>query len=300
MMSRRENTGWDKAQMKRRDAYHWRIFATGLCFTLFGLGGLVLGLLVFPALRLAPGAVADHRRRVLRVLRGALRLLIQFMRFVRVLTFSFEGFERLGRPGQVIVANHPSLVDVVFLIGFAPSSSCVVKAALWKNPFTRGPVTAAGYVRNSPTDRMIENACEALRNAQSVIIFPEGTRTTPGQALHFHRGAATIAIRAAAIVTPVFISCRPTTLEKGSPWYRVPYRRVHFNLRVGDDIDPKPFREASPAPIAGRAFNKRLLEVFMAELASVRRAEKQKGPAEASAEPRGTGRVNDADQRSNI
>jgi len=286
--------------MRRRDAYHWRIFATGLCFTLFGVGGLVLGLCWFPVLRLLPGSAQTHRLRVLKTLRVALNLFVRVMRGVGVLSFRFEGVERLGRPGQVIVANHPSLIDVVFLIAFVPDACCVVKQALWRNPFTRGPVTAAGYVSNTPTDVMIQSASEALHARQSVIIFPEGTRTTPGQSLQFHRGAATIAIRAAAVVTPVFISCRPTTLSKGRPWYRIPYKRARFTLRVGDDIELTPFREASPAPIAARALNKYLLEIFEAELAAERRAETMETAADASAGGRGTRRIDDADQRSNI
>jgi 1-acyl-sn-glycerol-3-phosphate acyltransferase len=221
------------------------------------------------------------------------------------MTFSFEGVERLGRPGQVIVANHPSLIDVVFLIAFVPDACCVVKNALWRNPFTRGPVTAAGYVSNVPTDRMIESASDTLRQGQSVIIFPEGTRTTPGEALQFHRGAATIAIRAAAVVTPVYISCHPTTLSKGSPWYRVPYKRACFQLKVGDDIDLKPFREASPAPIAARALNKYLLDIFESELAAQRRAGTKEASVDARAEaqrqrPEAKRTIDDADQRTNI
>jgi 1-acyl-sn-glycerol-3-phosphate acyltransferase len=293
-------TGVGRPAMKRCDAYYWRIFATGLCFAVFGLGGLALGLFVFPVLRLLPASAPVHRSRVLRTLRSALHLFIRVMRGLGVLSFRFEGVEKLGRPGQVIVANHPSLIDVVFLIAFVPEACCVVKGALWRNPFTRGPVTAAGYVSNNPTDRMIEAASEALRERQSVIIFPEGTRTTPGQALQFHRGAASIAIRAAAVVTPVFISCRPTTLSKGSPWYRVPDKRACFVLKVGDDIDPDPFRAASPAPIAGRALNKYLLERFEAELAAERRAETKEALADASAEVQGTRRIDDADQRTNI
>jgi 1-acyl-sn-glycerol-3-phosphate acyltransferase len=258
--------------MTQRDAYHWRVVATGLCFLIFGLGGLVLGLIVFPILRLLPGTGAEHRSRALRTIQGSMRAFINVMRAVGVLTYEFTGLERLGRPGQVIVANHPSLIDVVFLIGFTSGSSCVVKQALWRNPFTRGPVIAVGYVSNSPTDLMIENACRALEHGQSVIIFPEGTRTKPGQPLQFHRGAATIAIRAAAaFVTPVYIECSPTTLSKGSPWYRVPDRRVHFSFRVGDDIDPEAFRKEAPGPIAGRRLNEYLLKLFETELAGTGR-----------------------------
>ena len=115
---------------------------------------------------------------------------------------------------------------------------------------------------------MIEQASEALREGQSVIIFPEGTRTTPGQALQFQRGAASIAVRAAAVVTPVFIRCEPTTLAKNMPWYRIPPRRVRIQLpgRCRTSIR-QPFRGA-PAPLASRAFNEHLLKVFESELST--------------------------------
>jgi len=242
--------------------YYWRLFATALCFAVFGGGCLVLGLLVFPALLALPGGVHARRVRVRRALGAALRWFANFMRGAGVLTYEFEGIERLGRPGQVIVANHPSLIDVIFLLGFSPSSSCIVKQALWSNPFTRWPVSAAGYVSNSPTDIMVECAAAALREGQSVIIFPEGTRTVPEQPLHFHRGAAAIAIRAASVVTPVYILCEPPTLAKGNPWYRIPARRAHFSLRTGTDIDPGPFRHFAAGPIAARELNEHLLRVF--------------------------------------
>lgn len=194
-------------------------------------------------------------------MRGFARL----MRGLGVLTYDIAGAERLGRPGQLILANHPTLIDGVFLLGLAPSSVCVVKSALARGLLTRWPVAAAGYVSNSPTDRMIGEAADVLRAGGSVIIFPEGTRTVPGEALQFHRGAAAIAVRAAAVVTPVYIRCSPPTLAKRDPWYRIPARRAHFWLTVGADIDPGPFRSA-PAPIASRALNERLLGVFTTEL----------------------------------
>ncbi len=112
---------------------------------------------------------------------------------------------------------------------------------------------------------MVERASQALREGENVIVFPEGTRTTPGQPLYFHRGAASIAVRAATVVTPVFIRCVPTTLAKGMPWYRIPDRRVRISFRVGRDIDLAPFRTA-PVPLASRAFNTHLLKVFADEL----------------------------------
>jgi 1-acyl-sn-glycerol-3-phosphate acyltransferase len=249
----------------RRISYYWRLFATGLCFTVFGLAAAVFGMLVFPLMRLLPGSADAHKRRVRATFRAFMRSFVGLMSLVGVLTYEFQGAERLGRPGQVILANHPSLIDVVFLIGFTPQATCIVKEALFHNPLTRWPVAAAGYVSNTSTLSMVERASQALREGQNVIVFPEGTRTTPGQALQFHRGAASIAVRAAAIVTPVFIRCDPTTLAKNMRWYQIPDRRVRFTFRVGEDIDPSPLRTV-PAPRASREFNEHLLRVFADEL----------------------------------
>ena len=251
--------------MFKQIGYCWRLCATALCFTVFGLLGLWSGLVMFPLLRLVPGSTAAHRRRVRAVFRAGMRFFVEFMRGSGVLTYEFQGAERLGRPGQMILANHPSLIDVVFLIAFTPQPLCIVKSAMWRNPFTRWPVRAAGFVSNTSTFDMVERTTAALTEGQSVIIFPEGTRTTPGQALQFHRGAANIAVKAALVVTPVYIRCEPTTLAKNMPWYRIPPRRVRFTLRVGADLDLVPFRSAPP-PVASRAFNEHLLKVFGDEL----------------------------------
>lgn len=251
----------------RQDAYYWRLFGTALSFTLFGLGGVLLRLLVFPLLSLYRGHVLRRRRLARWVVHATFRLFIGLMRRLGVLTFVVEGRQRLGRPGQLILPNHPSLIDVVFLISLMPDTNCVVKHSLLRNPATRGPVRAAGYISNRDSASLIAESAQVLAEGQALIIFPEGTRTTPGQGLRFHRGAAHVAIQAATVLTPVYITVRPTTLTKAEPWYKIPRRRVHFVLRVGQDIDIKGFRESGPVPIASRRLNDFLQAHFTEELA---------------------------------
>jgi 1-acyl-sn-glycerol-3-phosphate acyltransferase len=112
---------------------------------------------------------------------------------------------------------------------------------------------------------MIVAAAGALRDGQPLIFFPEGTRTRPGQPMVFHRSGANIALRAAASVTPVYIRVEPTTLTKAEPWHRIPPRRPHFTLVVGEDLDLQPYR-AAPLPVASRKLNERLQAHFEAEL----------------------------------
>jgi 1-acyl-sn-glycerol-3-phosphate acyltransferase len=250
---------------RRRDAYPWRLLMTGLSFVLFGIGAVGVGVILLPLVRLIPAAQARKRARARTVMRLALRLFVGVMHRLGVLTYEFRGRERLGRPGQLIVANHPSLIDVVFLLAFVPDAGCVVKGGLWRNPLTRGAVTLVEFIRNDSTADMIAAAAGALRTGQPLIFFPEGTRTRPRQPLVFHRSGANIALRAAASVTPVYIRVAPTTLTKAEPWYRIPARRPHFALVVGEALDLQAFR-AAPLPVASRELNERLQAVFEAQL----------------------------------
>lgn len=248
--------------------YLWRFLTTGVGFVLFGVGGLLLRLIVLPLLGLLPGDAQTRRRRARAAISKAFYLHVQFMCRSGTLAYEFDGAERLGRPGQMIIANHPSLIDVVFLIAHIRNANCIVKQSLWRNPFTRGPVRQAQYISNNGSPEMLEQAADALRDGETLIVFPEGTRTTPNCAPVFHRGAAAIALRGARSITPVFITVKPTTLTKAEPWYRIPERRVKVTLRVGKDIDPNTFNAEAPMPIASRRLNQHLHQLFLRELAS--------------------------------
>jgi 1-acyl-sn-glycerol-3-phosphate acyltransferase len=245
----------------RADSYWLRLPATGLCFLVFGIVAFILGLLVLPALGLIHRDQRLRRRLARSVIAAGMRGFVYFMRAVRVLDFTFKGREQLGAPGQMIVANHPTLIDVIFLLGFTRQATCIVKSSLFANIFTRGALRAADYIPNAPTDEMVVRAERELRDGQSLVIFPEGTRTVRGRALELQRGAANIALRGASALTPVYISCEPPTLSKHEPWYRIPARRAQFTLHVGSDIDMAPFR-ASPLPKGSRQLNAQLSKLF--------------------------------------
>jgi len=219
----------------------WRVVATGLCFASFGFGGLVLRLVVFPLLA---ALVRDPRRRAWRarrLIRRSFRLFIAMMSGLGVLSYEIRGAERLRRRGLLVLANHPTLVDVVFLMAFIDRADCIVKGALAMNPFTRGPVRAARFVCNDSGEELLEGCMASLRDGGNLIVFPEGTRTPRQGRPRLQRGAAHVAVRAGVNVTPVHIRVEPLTLGKGEPWWRVPPRRPHFVFEVGADIPVRPF-----------------------------------------------------------
>lgn len=169
---------------------------------------------------------------------------IVVMRGLRVLDFKIFGASGLGNLRHcLVVANHPSLIDVVFLIGLFPRIDCVVKSAMWSNLFTAATVRSAGYIRNDSPDILMEQCISRLKEGRNLILFPEGTRSEPSKKLAFKRGAATIAMRADAKVVPVKITCNPSTLTKGEKWYQVPATRPLFSLTILEPITASSYKE---------------------------------------------------------
>lgn len=264
--------------MKQALNYYWRVFATGLCFTVFGLGGVIIGGLVLPGLLLL------HRNPVTRQARAQLLICRSFAGFiglmhrVGIMTYEIHGLEKLAQSrGEIIVANHPTLVDVVMLISMLPRADCIVKKALWQNPFTRGPVQAAGYILNDDSNSLVEQCVQRLQSGQaSLIIFPEGTRTVKGQRLNdFQRGAANIAIRSGANFRPVIIRCQPSTLSKNEKWYQVPSSPFHITIDVRAPLSVAGIvQESASSSMAARRVNDVLYRYFDEELEKYERSGK--------------------------
>lgn len=250
----------------------WRQFATGLSFAIFGSVGVLFGVTLFPAVCLTARDPAGAKRRAQRVVWGWFWTFSRIMRGLGVISWEIHGAERLRTPGQLIIANHPTLIDVVLLIGHIPQVDCIVKKALFRNPFTRMPVQWAGYIANGGSDadptQLIEDCAATLRRGNSLMIFPEGTRSVPGAPIQIPHGAARIALGAGAPVLPVSIRCTPLMLEKGRPWHDVPPRPGHFVIEVGEPYSVQPYLDDAPSvTIAARRLSRDWAQRFGAAAA---------------------------------
>ncbi len=247
----------------RKINYYWRLIATAIAFSLFGLGGVILPLLALPILYLLPGGTLKRQIYARKLVHWTFRIYIQIMRLLGILTWRIDSLERLQRPGILVLANHPTLLDVVFLVAFIPNADCIVKSRLKMNPAMRGFVALTGYITNDSAETMIDSAKRSLQRGSALIIFPEGTRSKSGQVLSFQRGAANIIIRAGLIPTPVIINCEPATLSKQHKWYHIPKeRKFHLSFRVLDDLEMNKFMALSPS--LGARHLTRYLEDFFA------------------------------------
>ncbi|WP_394173866.1 lysophospholipid acyltransferase family protein [Thalassotalea litorea] len=213
-------------------SYIWRLFTTAVCYTTFAIGAAVLALVIFPMQRLFWKDAEMRKSIARRTVHFAFKYFIGLMKYTGTSKFIIENENQLkGLKGHLILANHPSLIDVVVLISIVPNADCVVKAHLFRNPIMKHVLKSTGYISNADPEGLLNDCKRSLDLGNNLIIFPEGTRTTPGEKIKFLRGAANIALRCDAKLQTVLLKMEPSTLTKNEKWYKVPPRRMNFFLK---------------------------------------------------------------------
>lgn len=223
----------------------WRIPATGFGFLCFFTGGILFRLIVFPALN---HLISDDRQRELtarRVVSISFYAFIRMLCGLQVLKLEVDSQlkKRLAEEPLFICASHPTLIDVVILHGLINNANCIVKAALKQSFALSSPIKAAGYIANDSGPELIQACAESLARNDTLVVFPEGTRSVPNQSPKLHHGAAAIALASQRNITPIRITCTPPALMKGVAWYQVPERKMTISVQALEDIDVLPFME---------------------------------------------------------
>ena len=254
----------------------WRACVVAFCFALVGLGGLVYVVTIFPALRLGPGGRAGHTRRVRAVIHWSFRGVVWILRVGGVMRVEQRNPDLLaasrGKP-VLVLANHPCYLDILVLIALIPDALCVVKSYVWWNPFYGGVVRAAGYLSNDDPEKLVDACAGALRAGSPLIIFPEGTRTSPGAPLRFMRGAARIALASDAAIQPILLRCDPPAFTRSGHWYQQPARGFRLSVEARPLVGAASLLAAeSVTGFKPRALTRALERFFTTQLEGYERA----------------------------
>ena len=178
-----------------------KIFA----MTVFGVGAVILAVFVFPFIRL----FTLHRKDFGVVARAyvshTFRVFLGFLNLLHVSIRKLENEDDYRNiHSKIIIANHPSLLDFVYIMSLVPNSTCIVRGGLTKTPL-RGVIKQA-YITNTTTFEDMCLECKKLTDMGcNVIIFPEGTRTPRHGKNNYKKGAARIALYCGCDVQPIFI-----------------------------------------------------------------------------------------------
>jgi 1-acyl-sn-glycerol-3-phosphate acyltransferase len=160
---------------------------------------------------------------------------------------AIEGRERI-RPDEtyVMVANHLSLLDILVLFRLFRHFKWVSKIENFRVPCIGWNMRLNRYIELRRGDResvlrMLRACEETLAAGNSIMMFPEGTRSPDGRMRAFKPGAFELALRCERPVLPIVIRGTADALPKRGFVLR---GRHPIHVRVLDAIDPRPFREA--------------------------------------------------------
>ena len=227
----------------------YRALLTPLCFIIFNGGALVLSLIWFHLLNLV---VRNPKRRQYYARLSvslSFRFFIKMLCVLRLIKVRFEHFERLScegsRPGVILVANHPSLIDYVLIASRLEHINCVVKEALRHNFFLKGIVKATGYLANDDPEAFLQQGSACLAQGEDLLIFPEGTRTSRQREFRLRRGAAALAVHSGRPLQVITITLSTEFLSKEKRWYHVPRTCPEYVLSVGEKLSPGELSEPS-------------------------------------------------------
>jgi 1-acyl-sn-glycerol-3-phosphate acyltransferase len=158
------------------------------------------------------------------------------------ITVDVRGQEHIQRQRAAVYAvNHASNVEppILFLTlsSLFPRLRVLYKAELRKLPILVRAWDLAGFVPLERGNReqslpAIDQAAEALRDGNSFLIFPEGTRSRTGQLLPFKKGGFIMALKGQAPIVPVAITGARDAMHKGSFVIRPVTVRVRFGAPV--------------------------------------------------------------------
>lgn len=186
--------------------YQYRCFMKLFWILVIGTGSVFLAIFVFPFLRLFHHPQKKFRYEAQRFVSASFRFFMFLLRISRIAKIICDDRKELFEMhSKIIVANHPSILDIVVLASLIPNATVIVGEKYAAGIL--GGVIKACYITNSiDFDELCSRCSESLKMGSNVLIFPEGTRTPRHGQNKYKKGAARIARACKADIVPLFIA----------------------------------------------------------------------------------------------
>ncbi|MDV7338108.1 lysophospholipid acyltransferase family protein [Terasakiella sp. A23] len=178
-------------------------FIRSLLFNIYLFGGT--GIIALILLVLMPFSSQEMRK-------GSqfwTRYVMWGMRNITGIDYEVRGLENLPESGAIIACKHQSAWDTAIFVLLRLSTAYILKKELLKIPFYGWYVKRSGHIAvdraagASALKNMVRDVKEALGKGRNVVIFPEGTRSFPGEAGDYQPGVAAIYTQTKQPVIPV-------------------------------------------------------------------------------------------------
>lgn len=144
-----------------------------------------------------------------RVISGWAWFIVWWLRVTCGLRHEVHGLDNLPRKPGVILSKHQSAWETIAFQTIFPPQAWVLKRELLWVPFFGWGLAASRPIaidRGAGTralDKVVRDGIDRLRGGRWVVVFPEGTRTRPGERGRYNPGGAMLAVKARVPVVPV-------------------------------------------------------------------------------------------------
>ncbi len=166
------------------------------------------------------------------------------------LSFSIKGLEKIV-PGvsYIVTPNHQGNTDILALVCMLPMKfHWVVKRELLRIPFFGAALRRTGAIAVDRSDRRqavksLQTGSGRLREGWSILIYPEGTRTSDGKLQPFKKGAFMTAVQSGLPILPITCNGAFEVMPRNT----IMVRPGHITLTVCDPISTDDLTEADVA-----------------------------------------------------
>ncbi|MGB0670034.1 MAG: lysophospholipid acyltransferase family protein [Rhodospirillales bacterium] len=167
------------------------------------------------------------------------RTMLGAIRWLVGITYKVESWDKMPPEPCLIACKHQSAWDTMVFFDLIEDPIYVLKIELMKLPVYGWLATkckAIGIDRQSGAAglrKMIKDTQDTLAEGRYVIIFPEGTRTDPGEKVTYHSGVA-------ALYRQLDVPVVPVALNSGNFWGRYQWVKTpgEITLQILDPIPP--------------------------------------------------------------
>jgi len=247
--------------------YACRVLGKWSSFFVFGLSSLILGIMVFPVMCIIFHPGERFKKYGRKFVSAFFRVFISYMHFIGIVNLETDNRGKYRHlSSKIIVANHPSLLDVVMLISLIPNADCIVNTDLNRNFFVKRIVRQLYILNSLDLEEILQACAESINLGNCLIIFPEGTRTPRYGKAIIKKGAARVAMYSGCNIVPVRIGGTDKYgLGKKDPWPGFnPRERWVYDISMGVEIDPRRYRDL-PATKAVRVITREIAAFLFPE-----------------------------------
>lgn len=169
-----------------------------------------------------------------------------------------HGLEKIPEGPVLFASNHQGLFDILLLLGYINRPiGFIAKKEIKKFPIIRSWMKELQCVFIDRSNRraaikVIEDGVNSLTLGQSMVIFPEGTRSKGGPIVPFKSGSLRLGTRAGVPIVPITINGTYLMLEANNGKMKA----ADVSLTVGEPLMPEDYQNLKSQKIADIVFER--------------------------------------------